>query len=181
MKNIALILTILFIKNSIYACECPDFENENISEIKNELEFIITGKVVDMFSANKSDYLDYEWKNNLTSFNVIVEVEKVYKGEIKVKDKIYITQMLVGNCSRKFKKGDHYIISGNRIKKFMRRSIKNLNENNPLIKFENNIVQTQLHGNLNKWNKIARRNILIETNECFSDLRGTKFEKYIIK
>ena len=186
--KIVTILT-LFFSTLGYSCECMQFDKKSIKEYKNSVDFILIGEVVNYININKNEYLDYDWKNESKAYEIVIKVEKIIKGNVK-SEFVYITQVFGGNCSRKFKLGEKYVFTGNLVNEFLdltskhrKKYIKSNSTKERIDKYErpiqdykdNKVYLTNINFSFRKWNKIARKNTLIETDGCFSNTLDSKF------
>ena len=197
--KIKLIIIILLISFKTLACECMELHEENINEFKESVDFIFIGTVMNHNRMNENEYYDRLWETNEESYEIIVKVERVIKGEIK-SDFVYITQTLSGNCSRLFKKGEKYVFSGYHIRKFIDltpeavkgKSISSIKdslsipivERDKTIKPDHNyenktIYLTNIEFDFESWNKIAKQQTLIHTDGCISNTLTSKFGKLL--
>ena len=186
--KIVTVLT-LFFSTLGYSCECMQFDKKSIKEYKNSVDFILIGEVVNYININKNEYLDYDWKNESKAYEIVIKVEKIIKGNVK-SEFVYITQVFGGNCSRKFKLGEKYVFTGNLVNEFLdltskhrKKYIKSNSTKERIDKYErpiqdykdNKVYLTNINFSFRKWNKIARKNTLIETDGCFSNTLDSKF------
>ena len=200
MKQTILVLIILF-TTKLFACECGDINEKNIEKLKEKVNYIFIGKVVENINLENNEISDILWKRNNSANEVVIKVEKIIKGKIKAKY-IYLNQLNAGNCSRTFKKGKKYVISGFEINEFINLSPKtkateSYNEENEVLQIreipfdkikkteigfkENKFYVKNIEMNFNKWNKLSKTKIVILTNSCISGTMESNFAKYITK
>ena len=160
MKTFFLI-SFLFFNFPLFACQCIDFKEENINELKKKSDFIFVGTVVEQINTNQNKVLDLLWQRDNKSFDVLVVVEKIIKGKIK-SDTIAITQITSGNCSRSFEKNKKYIFTGNQIKKIKNKSKNKFkNKNHPLVPYEKyknkKVIIKNIEFDFKGWNKLIKK------------------------
>jgi len=194
-----LIILFLLISGSTFACECVEFNKENITELKKDVDYIIIGTVVDNINLNNNKFIESYWKKNNKYQEVTVKVERIIKGKLK-SDYIYIYQIDAGNCARYFENGKKYVFTGHKIKKFI-----NLTPNNkvdeiskdtildeiPFVEFDRNEISNEEYKNkrmylsnvefdFENWNKLAKKKNIIRTNGCLSSTMESDFGKLIM-
>jgi len=201
MKQTILILIILF-TTKLFACECGEINEKNIEKLKEKVDYIFIGKVVENINLENNEISDILWKRNNSANEVVIKVERIIKGKVKAKY-IYLNQLNAGNCSRTFKKNQNYIISGFEINEFIDLSTKTeKKENNieeseeneefqiqeipiekikkPKIEFKKNKFYIKnIEMNIKKWNELSKTKTVILTNSCISGTMESNFGKII--
>jgi hypothetical protein len=201
MKQTILILIILF-TTKLFACECEEINEKNIEKLKQKVDYIFIGKVVENINLDNNEISEILWKRNNSANEVIIKVERIIKGKIKAKY-IYLNQLNAGNCSRTFKKNQNYIISGFEINEFIdlspktekkRNNIEESEENEgfqiqeipiekikkPEIEFKKSKFYIRnIEMNIKKWNELSKTKTVILTNSCISGTMESNFGKII--
>jgi hypothetical protein len=198
MKKTLFILITLF-TTQIFACQCGEINEEYIEKLKQKVDYIFIGTVVENINLNNSEITNILWKRSNSSSEVIIKVEKVIQGKLSSKF-IYINQQ-AGNCSRGFKNGEKYVISGFKINGFIDLSPKlksNLqNENKkiesnkiptitrnirkrPSVEFKEHIFYfTNIEMDFKNWNELSKTETVISTSICTSGTLDSHFGKLI--
>ena len=117
MRKIAYI-TLIFLLLTVSwaaACVCDGSDKETMSTIFKNADFVVVGKAVTNvdFEPQFVQLMNLDQKGA----DVLVQVDSVLKGDIKVNEKLFIYQF-GGSCTRLFQFGESYLIFGNSIKKF---------------------------------------------------------------
>ena len=174
------IIIFLLISVSTFACQCVEFNKENIKEFKKSVDYIVIGTVVNNLNWYNNEFLDSHWKKENNAKEVVVKVERVLRGKLK-SDYIYIYQLDAGNCARNFENGKKYILTGHQIKKFInltpsqqKNVISNdtLTDDIPITKRDITKQRKEEYKNkrmyfsnvdfdFKKWNKLAKNKIKI--------------------
>ena len=191
MKKILLILFTLF-SFQLFACKCEGWNKETIDKLIQKSDYIFIGTVVGNVNLNNNEIQDYSWRTNNSSSEVVIKVERIIKGKL-ASEYVYITQFNQGNCSRFFIKGEKYIITGFKIKKFISFTSQKKNKYLEKIKTQtetieipdvefkkNKFYMNNLGGNFKGWNELAKKETLISTNICDSGSPNSPFWNLIL-
>lgn len=186
----------------MFACECEQFDENNIEKLKQKVDYIFIGKVIENINLDNNKISDILWKRNNSANEVVIKVERIIKGKIKAKY-IYLSQLNAGNCSRTFKKNQNYIISGFEINEFIdltpkiekKENIIEESEENeefqiheipiekikkPEIEFnKNKFYIKNIEMNIKKWNELSKTETIILTSSCISGTIESNFGKII--
>jgi hypothetical protein len=178
-----------------FACTCFSISKKDARKISRKADYVVLGYATENIHPN--DTIKGDWDRMQKGYEVKFKVEKVYKGKID-SEFIYINQFETGNCVESFEFGKKYIIVGTRIKEF-----ENVRPLNARLEFkEDDIFETfppppppPLGGlSINKmkcyyeeksvveyWNEIAKREIVVYTNQCSSFYPNSTYGRYFVR
>lgn len=118
MKKISVIVIALLLLalSPAYACVCGEgFNKENAEALFERADFVLIGKATSNIELNPQ--LE-QWMNSKNKgSNVLMQVEFLLKGDMKITEQIFIFQF-GSSCDQTFIFGDSYLIFGKNITKF---------------------------------------------------------------
>ncbi len=115
MKPLILLFVVTITGNS-FACFCIEpVDKKAAQNLIGDADFIFYG------TALTSIYLHSEltefYNNRKNGYNVIIKIDSVIKGDLKIGDEVIIYQNS-GNCNELFNYGERKLIIGHKITKF---------------------------------------------------------------
>ncbi len=195
MKMLLFFFLLFNLPNFGFACTCFSISKKEAKRISKEADYVVLGHATENIHPN--DTIKGDWDIMQKGYHVKFKVEKVYKGRID-SDFIYINQFETGNCVESFEFGKKYIIVGTRIKEF-----ENVRPLNARMKFkEDDLSETfppppppAIGGLTNAtmkcnyeedsvveyWNEIAKREIVVYTNQCSSFYPNSTYGRYFVR
>lgn len=167
---------------------------KDAKRITKKADYVLLGTAVG--NVHHNDTIQAHWDSEQFGIHVKFKVEKVYKGKLET-EFVFINQFETGNCIQSFKFGEKYIIVGTRIKIF-----ENLRQFSEDVYKEDEIFETvqpppppPIGGlTINKmrcyniemelvdhWNEIAKKEIVVYTNQCSSFYAESTYGEYFRK
>ncbi len=189
LKRILLIFNFTVFTNLIYACTCFPLDSTTIDALLNEVEFVLIGHPKENLNFNRE--IRNNWNLENEGIEIIFKVDSVLKGNVP-QNEVTINQFNEGNCTQVFQFGEQYLVLGNRINKFIdvsppsrKSSHRDITISLPPLppNLENGIMysQTYKRKEIKYWNKLAKKNIVINTSDCSSYFLASQSANLIVK
>ncbi|SDL86483.1 hypothetical protein SAMN04488034_1192 [Salinimicrobium catena] len=121
MKKILFTILLFFAAlDPASACVCDELNKETTEELFEKSDYIIIGTAIinSEFESQFEKFLNTKNKGT----NVLLQVESVLKGDVKLKEKLFVYQFQT-SCTRIFQIGEKYLIFGEKIEKFTQAEI----------------------------------------------------------
>lgn len=195
-KRLLFILLLINPPNIGWACSCISISKKEAKKISRKADYVLLGSAIENIHPN--DTIKEYWDKLQEGYHVKFKVDEVYKGRIDA-EFIFINQFETGNCIELFEFGKKYIIVGTRIKEF--ENVRPLNAREEFR--EDELFETFIPPpppppigglTINKmkcyneeetvveyWNEIAKKEIVVYTNQCSSFYQNSTYGKYFDK